>query len=248
MDLGISKRCAAVAASSKGLGFETARALAEEGVRVAICGRDARRVEEARGEIGHSCVGFVCDVSHSDGARAFVQCARESLGRIDILVANCGGPPPGQAEGVEMTALHASLEANLVAMVTMIEAALPDMKEGGFGRIIAITSQTVREPLPNMVHSNTARAGLTGYLKTLAREVAADGITVNSILPGAHETDRLRALGHGVLESLAARSPSGRIGDARDFGRLATLLCAGFARHVNGTTLMVDGGGSSGLF
>ena len=129
----------------------------------------------------------------------------------------------------------------------MIDAALPDMRQGNFGRIIAITSQTVREPLPNMVHSNTARAGLTGYLKTLAREVASDGITVNSLLPGAHETDRMRALGQEFLESLATQLPSGRIGDARDFGRLATLLCADFAGHVNGTTLLVDGGGSSGL-
>ena len=248
MDLGIAEKRAAVAASSKGLGFETARALAEEGVRVAICSRDAERVDQACQQIGNGCVGFACDVSHGEGARDFIRQARKALGSIDILVANGGGPPPAPAAGVDMEALQASLQANLLAMVAMIEAVLPDMRANGFGRVLAITSQTVREPLVNMVHSNTARAGLTGYLKTLAREVAADGVTVNSILPGAHATDRVRALGDGVVESLAARLPSGRIGDARDFGRLAALLCADFARHVNGTTLMVDGGSSAGLF
>lgn len=248
MDFGIAGRRAAVAASSKGLGFATARALAEEGVRVAICGRDSGRVEQARQQIGHDCVGFACDVSHNEGAREFVRKAQEALGPLDILVANCGGPPPAAAAGVDMDALQASLQANLVAMIAMIESALPDMRANGFGRVLAITSQTVREPLANMVHSNTARAGLTGYLKTLAREVAADGVTVNSILPGAHATDRVQSLGEAIVESLAAQLPGGRIGDARDFGRLAASLCSDFARHVNGTTLLVDGGSSAGLF
>lgn len=248
MDLGIAGRCAAVAAGSKGLGLETARALTEEGVRVAICARDATRVEQAAREIGEPCVGFAIDVSHSAGASEFVASARKALGAIDILVPNCGGPPPGPAAGVDMAMLRGAVEANMLAMITMVEAAIPAMRKNGFGRVLAITSQTVREPLPNMVHSNAARAGLTGYLKTLAREVAADGVTINSILPGAHATDRVNQLGEGASEALAARMPSGEIGDARDFGRLAAVLCSDFARHVNGTTLMVEGGSSAGLF
>lgn len=248
MNLGISGRVAAVAASSKGLGLETARALAQEGARVAICGRDAERVEQACAELGHDSIGFPLDVSQVDGAEAFIRSTREALGPVEILIANGGGPPPAPATDVELPALRAALEANLLSMVKLIEGALPDMQTQGFGRIVAITSQTVREPLANMVHSNTARAGLTGYLKTLSREVAPLGITVNSILPGAHATDRVRALGGGVADALAAQMPSGKIGDAQDFGRLAACLCADFARNVNGTTFMVDGGSSAGLF
>jgi len=245
LDLEIAGRCAAVAASSSGLGFETARALAEEGARVALCSRDAGRVSEAASKIGHGAVGWACDLSTREGARAFIEQAEKALGPVDILVANGGGPPPGGAAGVDLEALEGALEANLVAMIALIERVLPGMRERGFGRILAITSSAVREPLPNMVHSNTARAGLAAYLKTLAGEVAPDGITVNSILPGAHDTARVRALPAALVDRLAAQVPTGRMGEARDFGRLAAMLCAGFAGQVTGTGLAVDGGAGS---
>jgi len=245
LDLEIAGRCAAVAASSSGLGFETARALAEEGARVALCSRDADRVSEAASKVGHGAVGLACDLSTREGARAFIEQAEEALGPVDILVANGGGPPPGGAAGVDLEALEGALEANLVAMIALIERVLPGMRERGFGRILAITSSAVREPLPNMVHSNTARAGLAAYLKTLAGEVAPDGITVNSILPGAHDTARVRALPAALVDRLAAQVPTGKMGEARDFGRLAAMLCAGFAGQVTGTWLAVDGGAGS---
>ena len=171
MDLQISGRNAAVAASSSGLGFETARALAEEGARVALCSRDANRVAEAASKIGQGAVGFACDLSTREGASTFIDQAEESLGPLDILVANGGGPPPGGAAGLDLLALDGALEANLVAMIALVERVVPGMRERGFGRILAITSSAVREPIPNMVHSNTARAGFAAYLKTLAGEV-----------------------------------------------------------------------------
>ena len=246
MNLEIAGRCAAVAASSSGLGFETARALAEEGARVALCSRDADRVSEAASSIGQGAVGFACDLSTPKGASAFIDQAEKTLGPVEILVANGGGPPPGAAAGVDLDALQRALEANLVAMIALIERVVPGMRERGFGRILAITSSAVREPLPNMVHSNTARAGLAAYLKTLAAEVAGDGITVNSILPGAHDTARVRALPAALVDRLAAQIPTGRMGEARDFGRLAAVLCSGFAGQVTGTWLTVDGGTGSG--
>ena len=246
MDLEIAGRCAAVAASSSGLGFETARALADEGARVALCSRDADRVSEAASTIGRGSVGFACDLSTREGANAFIQQTEEALGPVDILVANGGGPPPGGASGIDLDALQGALDANLVAMIALVERVLPGMRERGFGRILAITSSAVREPLPNMVHSNTARAGLAAYLKTLAGEVAPDGVTVNSILPGAHDTARVRALPAALVDRLAAQIPTGRMGEARDFGRLAAMLCSGFAGQVTGTWLTVDGGAGSG--
>lgn len=248
MELGIEGRTAAVAAASRGLGFATAQALAQEGVRVAICGRDEKSVDAAASKIGAGAVGLACDVSTPEGAQRFVEQAHATLGTIDILVANCGGPPPGAAGNADHGVLESAIQANLLSMIAMIHAALPGMRERNWGRVLAITSQSAREPLPFMVHSNTARAGLTAFLKTLAREVAADGITVNSILPGGHDTERVRELGGPAIDSLVTRSPVGRLGDAEDFGHVAAFLCSRWTANLTGTTLLVDGGSSEGLF
>lgn len=247
MDLGISGRRAAVAASSRGLGFATAAALAREGVQVALCGRDAGRVEEAARRIGASAVPLVADVSTVAGATGFVEAATEALGGIDILVANAGGPPAGDFASVEDVEEYArAFELNALSAIAMCRAAVPAMQAAGWGRVLAITSVAVRQPIPTLILSNTARAGLTGFLKTLAREVARDGVTVNSIQPGFHATERITSL-HADTSALAAAVPAGTIGDADDFGTVAAFLCSEPARYVTGVALPVDGGANAGL-
>ena len=247
MELGIAGCRAAVAAASGGLGFATARALAEEGVRVALCAREPERVRAAAARIGRGAVGIACDVGDAEGARRFVAQARDALGGVDILVANCGGPPAGPAHATGLVALREALERNLVAMVAMVQEALPEMRARRFGRVLAITSIGVREPLVNMALSNTARPGLTGYLKTLAREVAPDGVTVNSILPGGHDTERVRELAGPMMDSFSARIPVGRLGSPDDFGRIAAFLCSRWTPHLTGATIPVAGGADMGL-
>jgi 3-oxoacyl-[acyl-carrier protein] reductase len=247
MDLGISGRRAAVAASSRGLGFATAAALANEGVRVALCGRDAGRVGEAAERIGANAVPLVADVSTVAGATGFVEAATEALGGVDILVPNAGGPPPGDFASVDDVEEYArAFELNALSAIAMCRAAVPAMQAAGWGRVLAITSVAVRQPIPTLILSNTARAGLTGFLKTLAREVARDGVTVNSIQPGFHATERITSL-HGDVSALAAAVPSGTIGDAGDFGAVAAFLCSEPARYVTGVALPVDGGANAGL-
>lgn len=247
MQLGIDGRTAAVAAASAGLGFATAKSLAENGVRVVICGRDSAKVTDAAQRIGHGVVALECDVSTADGARAFVSAARDAVGAIDILVANGGGPPPGNFSSTPESEYPAALEKNLLSVVAMCHAAVPDMKKKQWGRIVAITSVAVRQPIPNLILSNTARAGVTGFLKTLAREVAADGITVNSVQPGIHATDRITQLyGHNV-DGNALGIPAGVLGDPFDFGDVTAFLCSEQAKFVTGVHVPVDGGSYAGL-
>jgi 3-oxoacyl-[acyl-carrier protein] reductase len=247
MDLGIGGRRAAVAAASQGLGFATAAALAEEGVHVAICSRDRAKVDEAVARIGHGCIGLVADVGTAAGATAFVDDAAEALGGIDILVPNAGGPPPGTFADIDDVDAYArAFELNALSTIAMCKTAVPAMQARGWGRVVAITSISVRQPIANLILSNTARAGLTGFLKTLAREVARDGVTVNSLQPGLHATERMKAL-HADPQQLGAGVPVGFIGDAGDFGRVAAFLCSESARYVTGTALAVDGGSDAGL-
>ena len=249
MDLGIQGKRAAVAASSTGLGFATARALHQEGVRVAICGRDLERIEAAAkrigGEIGEDIVALVADVSTEDGARGFIDQAVDQLGGLDILVANAGGPPPGQPSSTPLDAYRRALDLNLLSTVAMCQSAVGVMRPAGWGRIVAITSSGARSPLGFLAASSVARAGVTSFLKTLATEVARDGITVNSIQPGLHSTDRVKDL-PGV-ESMAKSIPTGTLGDPKDFGKVAAFLCSDAAKFVTGTGLLVDGGQFPGL-
>jgi len=239
VDLGISGRRAAVAAASGGLGLATAQALHAEGAQVAICGRDADRVEQAA---AGGLVPIVADVGSPEGARRFVEQAIERLGGVDILVTNAGGPPPGTFDSTPIEAYAPALDLNLLSVVAMCQAAVPAMRERGWGRVVAITSISVRQPIGNLILSNTARAGATGFLKTLALEVAGDGVTVNSLLPGSHATDRLRSLHGGDLSAAAAATPVGEVGRPEDFGAFAAFLCSDHARFVTGAAIPVDGG------
>jgi 3-oxoacyl-[acyl-carrier protein] reductase len=241
MDLGLTGRRAAVAAGSSGLGFATAAALAAEGAHVAICGRDPERLAAAVDRIGPGCVGIVADVSTVDGAMGFVADAVEALGAVDILVPNAGGPPPGNFASTPIEAYPAALELNLMSVVAMCTAAVPAMQERRWGRVVAITSLAVRQPMAQLILSNTARAGATGFLKTLALEVARDGVTVNSLQPGLHRTPRVEQL------YSADQQESMRMGDAADFGAVAAFLCSEQAKFTTGVQLHVDGGAYLGL-
>jgi 3-oxoacyl-[acyl-carrier protein] reductase len=247
VDLGIRGRTAAVAAASAGLGYAAADALASEGVRVAICSRDAARARDAASRIGHGCVGIPCDVSTPEGATRFVCEAREALGHLDIAVLNGGGPKPGGFAATRPEDHRAALDATLMAAVAMTHEVVPAMRERGWGRVVAITSVSVRQPIPTLILSTTARAGLTGFLKTVAREVAADGVTVNSVQPGSHATDRMRQLYGDDPAAGVAGIPAGRMGDPADFGRVVAFLCGEPARYVTGVHLQVDGGAYAGL-
>ena len=247
MDLGLSGRTAAVAGASAGLGLATAQALAAEGVTVAICGRDRERIEAAARTVGEGAVPIVADLSAPDGATAFVEEATGALGRIDVLVPNAGGPPTGTFASTPLDAYLPALQLNLLATVAMCQAAVPAMVARGWGRVVAITSASVRQPLPSLILSNTARAGVTGFLKTLSLEVAAHGVTVNSVQPGLHATDRLKHL-YGDDTSAAAKDvPTRTVGRPEDFGAVVAFLCSDAARFVTGTALPVDGGNTRGL-
>ena len=247
MDLGIEGKRAAVAAGSAGLGLGTAHALVEAGVKVAICGRDGARREAAVAGLGEAALGLEADVSTPEGAAAFVEEAEQALGGLDILVTNAGGPPPGNFASTDLSAYPEAISLNLLSVVAMCKAAVPGMQARGWGRILAITSISVRQPLDNLILSNTARAGATGFLKTLANQVAPHGITVNSIQPGLHRTARLGALDAGSLEGLAEGIPTRTLGDAEDFGKVAAFLCSDAARFINGAAVPVDGGAYPGL-
>ena len=246
MDLGIEGKGAAVAASSAGLGLGAARALVANGVRVVMCGRDRSRLEDAAASLGPLATPVVLDVGTMAGATAFIGAATEILGSVDIVVANAGGPPIGTFASTPLELYPPALELSLLSTVAMCQAAVPAMQTRGWGRIVAITSVSVRQPIANIILSNTARAGLTGFLKTLAREVAADGITVNSVQPGLHATDRVKALYDDTTRS-AAGVPAGVIGDPDDFGQVVAFLCSRQAAYVTGAALPVDGGVYAGL-
>jgi 3-oxoacyl-[acyl-carrier protein] reductase len=247
MDLGIAGKRAAIAAASSGLGLATAQALAEEGVRVAICGRDRSRIQKAAAGLGHDAVALVADVSTVEGATHFVERSREALGGLDILVTNAGGPPAGNFASTDVDAYPDALALNLLSVVAMCKEAVPAMREQRWGRVLAITSISVRQPLPGLILSNTARAGVTGFLKTLAREVAGDGVTVNSLQPGVHKTPRVEELFGGNVGAVTRDIPAGVMGDAGQFGRIAAFLCSDAASFVTGAAVPVDGGAHAGL-
>lgn len=247
MDLGIDQKRAAVAGASSGLGFASAAALVAAGVRVAICGRDRDRIEAAAARLGPSAIAVVADVGSAEGGRRFVAEATERLGGLDIVVPNAGGPPPGNFAGTDLDAYLPALELNLLSVVGMCTEAIPHLRAQGWGRIVAITSISVRQPIPSLILSNTARAGVTGFLKTLALEVAGDGVTVNSVQPGLHDTDRLRSLHGGDASALAADIPAGVVGRPEDAGAVVAFLCSDSARFITGAAIPVDGGANRAL-
>lgn len=250
MDLGLTGKRALVTGASSGLGLATARALALEGVTVTISSRDTDKLAmaaESLADIVDVPVHHVpADVSDDTSVRSLVESTRATMGGIDILIANAGGPPPGNFASTSFEAYADALRLNLLSTVALCQSVVPDMRANGWGRVLAITSASVREPIDRLILSNTARAGVTGFLKTLAREVAGDGVTVNSLQPGLHSTDRLTTL-YGDTSGLAAGIPAGFLGDPDDFGRVAAFMCSVHTRFMTGVALPLDGGTLRGL-
>jgi len=262
MNLGISGRAALVAAASKGLGKGCATALAAEGARVAICARDRGVLEATRDEIaeatGATVVAIEADVSREEDARRFVREGAEALGGCQILVANAGGPQTGRFEDLSDQDVRDALELNFLSTTRMAREALPLMREAGYGRIVVISSTAVKQPIPGLILSTAARAAAAGWARSLADEVARDGITVNTVFPGRFLTDRIRFL-HRDRAQRAGRTeederaddeaaiPVGRIGDPRELGDVVAFLCSQRASYITGTFLQVDGGMYRGL-
>ncbi len=240
MDLEIAGRAALVTGASQGLGFASALALAAEGADVAITGRDAERLsgaaERIKSETGRVALVVPGDITGRHEPGLAVQATVERFGRLDILVANAGGPPPKRALEVTTEDIDAAVNANLATTVRLVQQALPHLREAGQGRVCAITSHSVLQPIPSLSLSNLARAGLWGWAKTAAKELSADGVTLNLICPGKHKTERLAELG-----------VSGPAGDPADFGKVVAFLCSGPARYISATTIVVDGGEILGL-
>lgn len=246
MDLGLAGKRVIVAGASSGLGLGCAKALAAEGAIVAMGSRTEGRIKAASETVPNS-IPIVADVSTTQGSIDFITEAVKELGGLDILVTNAGGPPAGNFASTEIDQYPAAIDLNLMSVIAMCKTAVPHMQEQSWGRIVAITSLSVRQPMAHLILSNTARAGATAFLKTLATEVAGDGITVNSLQPGLHETDRLTNLYGGDLDDVADSVPAKILGTADDFGQIAAFLCSDAAKFVTGVAIPVDGGTASGL-
>lgn len=261
MDLGLKGRAAAVAAGSKGLGRASALALAREGVDVAICARGGDALTatakdiEALGVRAHA---LDLDLVEPGACERFVDETANVFGRLDILVCNIGGPPSGPTESFAVEDFRRALEQNLLTFVRLAQAAVPHLRARGWGRILNITSAAVKQPLDALVLGNTARAGIAGFAKTLANELAPAGITVNCVAPGMHLTDRTHELAsqaaaregvsvQDVVRRFEAASPMRRTGDPADFGAVVAFLASEQANFITGTTLAVDGGSTKSL-
>jgi 3-oxoacyl-[acyl-carrier protein] reductase len=253
MDLGLKDRRALVTAASKGLGRACAEALAGEGARVFISSRDQASIEATAKAIG-AAGWLAADVSGDGRPEALVKAAGAHLGGIDVLVVNAGGPPPGTFQTTPLESWEPAFRLTLMSAVRLVKAALPELKRSDQGRIVFITSVSVRQPLPNIALSNSLRAAVTGLAKTLSLELGPDGITVNCLAPDKILTDRIRqiaaAAGGNIDENLrhsAESSPMRRFGDPAEFGAACAFLCSRQAGFITGQTLGVDGGSLVGV-
>lgn len=242
MDLGISGRVALVTGASKGLGLGIARALAAEGAAVALSSRSQERAGAAAASLAGTAHGFEHDAADVEAAADLLERVGQTLGPVDIVVTNSGGPPASpDALSFSHAQWREAYDMLLLGQIALIEAALPGMRERGWGRVLAVGSSVAREPSPQLMLSNSHRAGLLAALKTIARQVAPDGITVNALLPGLIDTDRARSLGGA---SRASAIPAGRMGTVEEFAAAGAFLCSEPAAYITGTTLLVDGGAS----
>jgi 3-oxoacyl-[acyl-carrier protein] reductase len=253
VDLGLTDRRAIVTGASRGLGRACAASLIAEGARVHISSRSADAIEATAKAI-HAAAWAAADVSKAGGVAALVDAAASELGGVDILVANAGGPPPGTFQSTPSESWDDAFQLTLMSAVRLVHAALPHLKRSDQGRIVFITSISVRQPLANIALSNSLRAAVTGMAKTLALELAPDRITVNCLAPDAILTDRIRQLaGSGgaateeALKRRAAAAPMGRFGEPAEFGAACAFLCSRQAGYITGQTLGVDGGALVGV-
>jgi len=257
VDLGLTNRVALVAAASKGIGYACAYELAREGARVFLCSRDEQRASQAAEKIhqetGADVAGIGADVTNEDDVMRFVSLAYERAGRIDVLVTNAGGPPAGTHDQIGLDLLRKAFELNCLSAIRFAKLVLPGMQKQGWGRVVNITSISVKQPIEGLILSNTVRAGLTGWAKTVASEVAADGVTVNNIAPGYTLTERQEELARmhsevlhktkeEIIESWATQGPIRRIGQPEEIAAAVAFLASERASYITGVTLQVDGG------
>ena len=257
MDLGISGRRAVVCASSRGLGRACARALAAAGVDVLLNGRDPDRLEATRAELeaeGFAARAVAADLSTAEGRAVLIAAA----GDVEILVNNNGGPPPRDFLTLDEEKMRAGIEANMIAPAQLVRAFLPAMVERRWGRIVNITSGSVRMPMAGLDLSSGARAGLTAMVAGVARAVARHNVTINNLLPGQFDTDRIMSLvasqaeasGKSIEEVRATRQgaiPARRFGDPAEFGAACAFLCSAQAGYITGQSLLIDGGAFPGI-
>lgn len=263
MDFGLRKRVALVTAASSGLGKATAFELAREGARVVLNARNGEALKNAAREIGettgteiHTITG---DVTSEPDVERLVTETVSRFGGLEILVANAGGPPAGKLEDFTVADYRAAIELNLLSTVNLCREAVPHMKERGWGRIISITSIAAKQPLDDLILSNTARAGVLGFAKTLSRHVAPFGITVNTVCPGYHLTERLKQVAERIaqnegisVEEIYSRwvidTAMKRMGKPEEFAAIVTFLCSEQASYITGTVTQIDGGLYKALF
>lgn len=263
MELGIRGKVALVAAASRGLGRAVAEELAAEGASLILCARNQQTISETSEAIsratGVPTLAVEADVSVRGDITKLVNSGLQRFGRIDILVTNGGGPPAGRFEQLTAEQWESSTRLTLFSAIELARAVLPGMKQRGWGRILNITSIAVKQPVENLILSNSLRAGVTGFARTLANEVAADGITVNNILPGYTRTERVEELAQMMAEKEGITAaefkakweqeiPMRRLGEPREFAALAAFLVSEKAAYITGTSVQVDGGWVRSLF
>lgn len=257
MDLGLKNKVALVAAGSRGLGRAVAEELAAEGASLLLCARDAETLAETAAAIAESSGAHVlavpADVTVIDDIRRLVSAGIERFGRIDILVTNAGGPPAGRFDQLTREQWDVAIKLTLLSAVELARQVLPGMKERRWGRIINITSIAVKQPVEGLLLSNSLRAGLTGFARTLANEVAPEGITVNNVLPGYTRTERLEELAQMMADKQGISAgefrgvwekeiPMGRLGEPRELAATVAFLASERASYITGTSIQVDGG------
>jgi 3-oxoacyl-[acyl-carrier protein] reductase len=258
VNLGLDDKVALVCGASRGLGRAIADELAAEGASLALCSRDAERLAAAAAEIGKDVLAVPADLAVPGEPTRVVEATLERFGRLDVLVANTGGPPAGTHDTLSLEDWDRATALLLRSTVELATAALPSMKERGWGRILAVTSVAVKQPVDNLILSNSLRAAVTGFAATLAREVAAYGITVNTILPGYTATERVTELNQANAERegvdpaeiqarLEASIPLGRLAEPEEFAALAAFLASERAGYITGGAFAVDGGWLRGL-
>lgn len=248
MDLGLKGKNAIVLASTKGLGKSVAIELALEGANVAICGRDLAALQATKLELEKFGSGIIiaenCNILDAEDRKRFFENAKSGLGSIDILVTNTGGPDAGSFGDFELEDWRRFYESMFLSAVDFIQMVLPGMKEKGFGRILTITSVSVKQPVDNLISSNAVRTALLGLVKSLSNELAPSGITVNNIMPGYTMTDRLTQLleGNPNVDKLKDSVPMKRFGKVDEFAAAAVFLLSERASYITGQSLAVDGG------
>ena len=250
MDLGISNRVALVVGASQGIGRAAAASLAREGARVAAVSRSLDRIEHAAAQLGAEAGAevrpFTADMDDPDSLPALVQEVREGLGPVEILVVNTGGPPPGDPLSFSRDQWEAAYRTLVMAPMALIGAVVPDMRARRWGRIVNVTSTSVKEPIPGLMLSNVHRPGAVGAFKTLSRELGRDGILMNSVAPGRIATERIATMTGTTLADLRDQEqpeiPLGRRGEPHELGDVIAFLCSERASYVSGVSLMVDGG------